>query len=280
MADAVSRAGRHARAVSRFKWNPGRGLVPPPASETATVSFIKIEGRTYAVTARHVLESFDDLARKEGVPFEGYACINSPGVAISPPFLTPPPGFGQRQPDIAIRPIDERLPAHVGKAAFEILPGGNARWPIEFAVAVGFPTAEKHDIQDERGLTRLAMPCVHAFAEGLGSPGTSDQVQFHSELPERPLVTSLSGMSGGPVFWSDAENYGMLGFVKEALDVTPKEGEETFYTEPKVNFICQRVDFEILTRWAEFVDANWPAAVEHLNEQVRNFQITSRRGET
>lgn len=273
VSDELMRACRHAATIARFKYmGHERGLIPEAASETATVTFIKIKDKTYAVTARHVIETLDGLAAREGKRFEGYACVQAPGIAILGPFLTPPLDFPSPAPDISICPIHEDLPGRIGKVPFEVLPGKDATWPVSHAVAVGFPTAEKMDTQDEAGMTRLALSCVHALAEGLNSSGSSDQVQFHSELPDRPSVVSLSGMSGGPVFWSDGTDYGLIGFVKEALDVTPKEGEETFYTEPKVNFICQRADFAIVERWTQYVDAHWQEERNKINAAIQHEQ--------
>ncbi|UGY20093.1 hypothetical protein HAP48_0023060 [Bradyrhizobium septentrionale] len=49
----------------------------------------------------------------------------------------------------------------------------------------------KSDPQGER----LALIGVQAAAEGVGSPD-SDQVQFWSEIPDRPLISQLSGKEG------------------------------------------------------------------------------------
>jgi hypothetical protein len=168
--------------------------------------------------------------------------------------------------------VHKELPNGINKMAFEIRPQDDAKCPVSYAVAIGFPTVEKHDMQAGLGSIRLALPCVHALAEGLDSTGSSDQVLFHSELSEKPSVVSLSGISGGPVFWSDGTKHGLIGFVKEALDVTPKEGEETFYTEPKVDFICQRVDFTILERWTQYIDMNWQKARDKINAIIEKEQ--------
>jgi hypothetical protein len=275
--DEVMKTCRHAATIARLKYQGlERGLVPDAASETATVTFIRINEKAYAVTARHVIEILDGLRSKEGKTFEGYACVQSPGVAILGPFLTPPPDFPNAQPDIAICPVHPELPARIGKVPFEILAEHDAEWPVSHAIAVGFPTVEKHDLPDALGGVQLALPCVQALAEGLNSSGSSDQVQFHSELSEKPSVVSLSGMSGGPVFWTNESDHGLIGFVKEALDVTPKEGEETFYTEPKVNFICQRADFAIVERWTQFVDANWQKERDKINGAIQNGQSSKR----
>jgi hypothetical protein len=104
--DAVMNACRHAATIARLKFEGlERGLVPTAASETATVTFIKFKDKTYAVTARHVIETLDNLAKRDGKQLEGYSCVQSPGVAISGPFLTPPPDYPNPQPDIAICPV-------------------------------------------------------------------------------------------------------------------------------------------------------------------------------
>ena len=212
----------------------------------------------------------------EGNQHEGYCCLQSPGVAIVGPFLTPPPAFPYPQPDIAICPVQKNLPGRIRKRPFEVLPQSDAKWPVPHAVAVGFPTAEKYDQQEEQGGIRMVLPCVHAIAEGLNSPGSSDQVQFHSEISERPKVASLSGMSGGPVFWSDDTSHGLIGFVKEAMDTTSEEGGGTFYVEPKVHFVCQRVDFAILEKWTQYVDTNWKTEREKINSEIEKSRVIYR----
>ena len=76
-------------------------------------------------------------------------------------------------------------------------------------------------------------------------------------------------MSGGPVFWSNGNDCGLVGFVKDALDVAPKDGKETFYVKPKINFMCQRVDYSILTSWLKFVGDNWHSERTRINGSLR-----------
>ena len=73
-------------------------------------------------------------------------------------------------------------------------------------------------------------------------------------------------MSGGPVFWSNGTAFGLLGFVKEALDVTPDEGAETLYSDPKVNFICQRASYEMFAAWAAYADREFPLQRVAIND--------------
>jgi len=198
-----------------------RRFIPEPTDDTATLTFIKFEGSTYAVTAGHVITAFASQALAEAAAPESYFVPTGKGIGIQPPFIVPLPIWPDRAPDIALRKIDDRLPAHIGKEAFDLLPDVRPEFPIPYAGAVGFPTFAKA-MREEPGGARLAMPCVHAVAEGIGSSEHADQVQFYSEITAKVDVSSLSGMSGGPVFWSDGHRLGLLGFVKEALDVEPR----------------------------------------------------------
>ena len=226
-ADQAMNSCEYCAVIGRYKYRAEmmRGVLPTPDEPTATVSFIEFGGRTYAVTAAHVINTFENQREKEGIRFEGYFCPAKPGVAILGPFVQPPEDFQGRRPDVAICPVDSLLPPHIGKRPFVVVRGADPTLPVSHAMAIGFPTAAKHDFVDAHGV-KLRMQCVQAVAEGVGFGG-SDQVQFYSELERLPESGSLSGMSGGPVLWSTDTNFGLLGFVKEAMDVTPKEHEES-----------------------------------------------------
>ena len=200
-ADALMQAGKHCATLARAKTGKffERGFVPNPDDPTATVTFILFEGKTYTVTAGHVMDIFEEAARVEGCYPEGYFVPARPGALIGPPFVRPPARFTDRAPDIALRPIDPALPASLGKRPFELQSSAVPIFPLSAALAIGFPTASKEVLKDSQG-ERLALLGVQAIAQGLGSPDT-DQIQFWSEISERSLISKLSGMSGGPVFW-------------------------------------------------------------------------------
>jgi hypothetical protein len=189
------------------------------------------------------------------------------GAGIQPPFIAAPQNWPERAPDIALRQIDDELPAHIGKEAFELHKEARPNYPVTHAMAVGFPTAAKTN-RDEPIGTRLAMPCVQAVAEGVGTPESADRLQFFSEIETKPEIGSLSGMSGGPVFWSDGDKFGLLGFVVQALDVTPRPGVQNIYAGPRVNFIVQHASYETFGHWAAHALQEWPTRREELNRIV------------
>jgi hypothetical protein len=265
-ADEMQGACRHcatfARANSKMVYE--RGLIPRAQDETATVTFIRFEGRTYAVTALHVIDIFGAQAERDGLAPEGYFLPAGKGVAMAPPFIPPPQDWLVPAPDVALRQIDDGLPSYIGTEAFELRQDVRPTYPVPYAAAAGFPTAAKHNRAEPLG-NRLAMQCVHAIAKGVAAPEYADQIQFFSEIEAKPEFASLSGLSGGPVFWSDGNQLGLLGLVKEALDVEPRPGEESIYAGPRVNFIAQHVTYETFAVWAEHALGEWPKRRNELN---------------
>lgn len=129
-------------------------------------------------------------------------------------FVIPPGDWITPAPDIAIRELDPNFPAYVGKVALDI--DANPVPPLSevfFAVAVGFPDRLKTQTQTPPGY-QLAMPCVHAVAENHSKTGPS--FTLFSELQTTPNIRDLSGMSGGPIYWSNEARYGLLGITYES----------------------------------------------------------------
>jgi len=180
-ADDLQDAGKFCATIARAKMSEfiNRGFIPRVKDDTATVTFIEVEGKTYAVTAYHVIESFQKQAEADGVAPEGCFLPAAPGAFIGPPFVRPPATFPYPQADIAIRPIDgNTLPT--GKRVYK-LAKSSPNFPIPYALAAGFPTAAKETLPEPGG-ERLRLVGVHAIAEGVGSSATSDQLQFYSEV--------------------------------------------------------------------------------------------------
>jgi hypothetical protein len=248
-----------------------RMFTPHPSDDTGTVTFLKIDGQLYALTAWHIPQGFKRTANAAGEMETSFYVPSEKGAYLPAPFVRVPQGFIGAQKDIGIMPIDARVLDNTGKEAFLVDDRRPPPFPLTHAVAVGFPTAQKRDITTERG-KQLGTQCVHAIAEGITRHDDADQVRFHSDIEAVPTITSLSGMSGGPIFWTTAEEFGLLGITVEALDVTPIEGLDNIYGGPRVNFICDRTSHEDLVQWADYADEQWPKERERLNDEAERRQ--------
>ena len=72
-ADELRDAGKLCATIARAKMSEfiSRRFIPRAKDDTATVSFIELEERTYAVTAHHVIKGFQAQAEADGVAAEG-----------------------------------------------------------------------------------------------------------------------------------------------------------------------------------------------------------------
>jgi S1-C subfamily serine protease len=242
-ADDLQKSCRYCAAISYFRTARLFGQpLPEPTDATATVTFIRFREQTYAVTAAHVVNDF--RASVSDPEQHTFFIPKAPGHTLFDRFKQPPAGLIGKTPDVAIMKIDSGLPSHLGKEAF---PLGEAAQPTIFpyALAVGYPTGRKSKRTDAEG-RQIALECCQAVAEGV-STGHGDQVQFYSEITGQPEVTSLSGMSGGPVFWSDGNAYGLVGIVKQAM--SNEQHSQAIKVGPIVHFICQRFSTDEFANW-------------------------------
>lgn len=195
-------------------------MAPTANDPSATLTFIRFRGRTFGVTCKHVVESLRNDIKVSGNQFSHTFFIAlKKHHMVQDRFVIPAGDWITPEPDIAIRELHPDFPEHVGKSALDIeacvVPPLSE---IAFAIAVGFPDRMKEQIQEGLGY-RLSMPCVHAVADNRSDQGHS--FTLFSELESTPAIRDLSGLSGGPIYWSNGSNYGLLGITYES---SPLEG--------------------------------------------------------
>lgn len=222
-------------------------MVPTATDSSATLTFIKFQGRTYGITCKHVVTSLRNQIRKSGSEFSHtlFIALKRHHV-VQDRFFMPPGDWVTPGPDIAIRELNPDFPAHVGKVALDIdanpVPGLHE---VSFAVAVGFPDRLKAQTPAPFGY-QLAMPCVQAVADNHSKTGPS--FTLFSELQATPNIRDLSGMSGGPIYWSNATAYGLLGITYES---SPLEGSVS--GAASVHIKGHLADREAIGRWVSHV---------------------------
>ena len=222
-------------------------MVPTVDDPSATLTFIKFHGRTYGVTCKHVVKSLRYEIKKSGSEHSHtfFIALKRHHV-VQDRFVVPPGDWVTPEPDIAIRELHPDFPAHVGKVALDVEANPVPPLPeVSFAVAVGFPDRLKTQTTGPLGY-QLAMPCVHAVAENHSKAGPS--FTLFSELPATPGIRDLSGMSGGPIYWSDETAYGLLGITYES---SPLEG--SISGSSSVHIKGHHADLETFERWVSHV---------------------------
>lgn len=214
--------------------------------DTATCTFLHSKGSTYIITAKHVLDALtqlDALSPEDGL--HRILLPMAPGLMLSLPFIQPTEAINGRRPDIALARIPTDCIPHLSKAPIEITQQAPCPNAISFAVAAGFPTSSKTKTGEAMNL-----PCVRVVAEREGSIPSVGQIIFVSPV-DSLSNHDVSGVSGGPVFWSGAKEFGLIGFVVEALP--QKEHPDL------VNFVCEVADRVELERWLDEADLRFNA---------------------
>ena len=69
---------------------------------------------------------------------------------------------------------------------------------------------------------------------------------FFSVLSDAPATGHLSGVSGGPVFWSTADHFGLVGFVYEGDQTGPSND---MIQHPRVRFFVEPCHYHEFSRW-------------------------------
>lgn len=226
-----------------------RGLVEPftPAQRNATMTFIRYGSKVYGITCKHVLEYLDCRNKTADTPGDyNLATLVNGTFYVRNEFaiLYDSAVFPAAEMDVAIMQLHPDYPRHIGKVPI-VVDGQNTPslppWnEIRHAVAAGFPESEKKWVRDPKG-TRLAMTCNLALAE-MVSP-KAGRFTLHSDLEQFPGVSDFSGISGGPVFWSTEESYGLLGITYEASYIDP--------ACPYITIMAELVTPERLVDWID-----------------------------
>lgn len=141
---------------------------------SATITFIKFQGRTYGITCKHIVETLKDRIRESGQEFSYTFFIGlETHHVIQNRFTSPLRDFDLSEPDIAVCELHPDFPAHIGKDALDI--DAHPVPPlleVSFAVAVGFPDRLKTQKSMPLG-HQLKMPCLHVVADNKSKSGAS-----------------------------------------------------------------------------------------------------------
>ncbi|TDQ78440.1 hypothetical protein A8950_3489 [Dongia mobilis] len=200
---------------------------PEASLRNGTLTFVRSNGRTYAITCQHVVQHYRDMLEQSGQEFSHSMRTMLNGFHIvMDRFIQPHAKPGDEPPDIAIREINPSHIAHIGKQPLDLDTLGEPPENMRHAYAVGFPETLKynrHDAGDPFGY-RVSIPQVEILAELSRRPDR--RFTMFSELVKPAADIEYSGMSGGPIFWSTEDEYGILGIIYEG---GPGHGNGSIY---------------------------------------------------
>jgi hypothetical protein len=233
------------------------GLADLPTAVDAlngTVTFIRFESKTYAITAQHVVKLLREKAAQAHpggwlfstlLGIRGQSLVDRYVPAFRDSFKQPSAQHPDEY-DVALTEINEGFLEAIGKVA--VLFERDANNEEVRAFAVGYPTEGKFDVVDGWGRS-LGLRCVQAVAD------RASAVCFYSEIQQRPSIGRLRGMSGGPVFCVRDDELSLLGIAIEALDFDPEtnnggsDSPEGLSKGPRVAFAIQPMNTLLLRSW-------------------------------
>ncbi|MDO8546076.1 MAG: hypothetical protein Q7R68_01825 [Nitrospirales bacterium] len=188
---------------------------PSDELRNGTLTYVKAFGKVYGITCWHVIEHFRKQLSKSGNQYSHSMRTMVNGFYdVQDRFIRPQPQLGDQQLDIAIRKLGPDFAATIGKIPLDLDAQTPATLDIEHGYAVGFPETMKHKMTEDHKGYRISMPQAEILAEIKGLP--TRRFALHSELESKPSQTDYSGMSGGPIFWSTEDSYGIFGIIYEA----------------------------------------------------------------
>lgn len=237
-----------------------KNLIPNEFDENSvrngTLTFVSYKGETFAITCKHVLDALEnkqktwkkDQINKHGFepPIEGFQLftpIDNHQYHFNYKLSPVPKRDDGTQPDVAIARVNSHSISRLGRQP--ILLTRKNQLP-EAGIASGYPeqqrvirAGEKLNTFGPKFVTCVATLQVTAN----GGLLIQDTIEDHKGLDV------LSGMSGGPIIWSDEKEFGLAGIVREGLDVRPKEGQ--LMTEDGILIHGERITPEIFERWID-----------------------------
>lgn len=188
---------------------------PSDQLRNGTITFIARSGRVFGITCWHVLNHFYEQIHRSGDPFSHSMRTMVNGFYFLPnKFIQPQSPIGNTAIDIAICELDPDLLRAIGKIPFDLERCVDVPKDIRHAYALGFPEKMKRKKMIDEMSYQVSMPHLEVLAETVGVPNC--RFALFSEIDHEVSEVEWSGMSGGPIFWSTEDHYGIFGIVYEA----------------------------------------------------------------
>lgn len=211
-----------------------------PLVRNGTLTFVSVDNEIYGITCRHVidlLEQQNEIRQKKLSSIIGEQFIKNPllqyhfffpkggeQVHINSHFhKMPGDEFTNTYPDIAAARIERKKFNSIGRTALPLNSVPDTQFFLNdniTGLAIGYAEEARKIANENDSKTSMVISAVQIFA-----PLTNvkeESVTLYAELDHIPEADNLSGMSGGPILWSDENNWGLIGIIKKGHDLKSK----------------------------------------------------------
>lgn len=225
-----------------------------------TVTFLNFEGELLALTCNHVKAALDKAnAAWKAKQFEKYQVVPPvDGFKFFTPrgyvqhsfnyqFTTVPADDDGTQQDVAIARINASCFDRIEREPIVFLDGDDppiGTLPVS-GVACGYPEQQRSLSSDGSRTDTLGIKFVACTATMTQT--ANGKLIVEDSVEELNGVDVLSGMSGGPIFWSKEDTFSLAGIVFEGADMAPGEGR--LMTQPGICIFGEPISSSLLRRW-------------------------------
>lgn len=233
----------------------------PEEIRSGTLTLVHTNNRYFGITCNHVIEKMEELNTKAVLKFveNGYlehedvesfsykpfaltTVVKSHIDFSKYSFIRPRAQYPEVQPDIRIAELDQEVIKSMGKKAIDLDEHDEVPPALTAAIAVGFPENLKRKKTAEAG-SYIAIPHSTVTAHLQGTP--SGRFTMHSIVSQK-VDRNFSGMSGGPIFWSEGMRHNILGIIFES----PNTNYDTF-TENEIVIRGELATPKTIKGWIE-----------------------------
>jgi hypothetical protein len=236
-----------------------------------TLTFVSVNGGVYGITCRHVIEELErrqndqKLEGKNKYGFETpeqvlakiYIPQGNQHIHVNSKFhIIPGDDFTGEQVDIAIAKINPSILKAIGRFAIPASKVGrptSTDIPGLCGIATGCPEANRETSPQNELLNNFHISTLYAVAEF--SCLDKKRVNLCGELSETPKGDNLSGMSGGPIFWSHETDWGLAGIIFNGRDLvgSEKSRSQSMFSKPAIWIDGETVEVSTLEYWVSLI---------------------------
>lgn len=241
-----------------------------------TVTFVSIKGGLYGITCKHVIDVLECKQKSSKEKYNPefprgmlepileniYVPHGNDFLPIYSRFYSVPGDkFTSDGMDIAIAKLDPQLLPMLGKFA---LPASTATRPESLdirglcGIATGHPENNRQVYEHDKLINKLQIPMLHILANL--SCFDARRVGLFGELDDNSSLSidNLSGMSGGPIFWTHDDDWGFAGIIFKGRDLigSEKSQSESSFSGSTIWIEGEVVSVAKLEYWASLVPNN------------------------
>ena len=232
-------------------------LVPNKIDEntlrSGTVTFVNYKGSFFALTCKHVVAALEkrqiEWKNEQFKKYDFEPEVDGLG------FYTPIENF-QYHLNYQFTVVDSDLDIAIARVNYSSIKR-LGRKPItltskkilpETGVASGYPE-EQRVLKKGKNISTFSpkfVTCAATLQESMnGELYMEDLIAGHND------VDVLSGMSGGPIIWSNSKHFGLAGIIKSGYDIQPKKNG--FTDENSVFIHAEKVTPALFDKWLKQV---------------------------